>query len=1141
MDAGPVAPKSDVMVIAIGASAGGFEALSKMLSAVPATVPAAFVVIQHLDPDHESLMADLLGRKTELDVRQASHAEPITAGTVYLIPPGTGMRIFEGALYLEPFSAPRGVRRPIDDFFMSLAEEANHRCAAVILSGTGADGSMGLQAVKASGGIIVAQSPEDAKYDGMPRSAIQTGVVDRILTAEEIVPSLMHILAPVPQFGLSDGRAISAHLSEITHLLRDHTGHDFSGYKRPTLLRRIERRMQLLGINSASQYIAHLRNDTDECHHLFRDLLINVTRFFRDTDNFEVLAQRALDPLVASAANGEVIRIWIPGCSTGEEAYSIAMICMYAAEKYGVTPRIQIFATDIDENALSIARLGRYPLGALIDIPEVYRARYVEVTHKDIQISPTVRDTIRFSSHNLIRDPAFSRMDLISCRNLFIYFNDKTQKTITPLFHFSLKASGYLFLGPSESIGEHDNLFASIDRQARLYRKRDVPTNYPVEFVSNSLQLRPQRETRPLELPASQTAGLLDISMRRLLETYAPASVTVNDRGEIVGSTGKLARYFEFSGHQSRELVISVARPGLRDVLSPILLACQESRSRVIRNDVVVHSEFGAQHVDVIADPLLDGHTLIVLNQKGEIEPDIASLSDEYIVGEERINFLEQELQHMRLRLRNTVEELETANEELKSSNEEMMSMNEELQSTNEELTTANDELKLKIDLLDVLNNDFRNFFESADLGVVILDAEMRLRAYTPRARSLYPLRDNDKGRLLSEIASPVDQAMVQQAARQVLEGASPIEQMLHVQLDIPRTYLMRVLPYKTYAGQIDGVTLTFLDITELTQIQDDLHQEQERLKLALEVGKAGVFELDRAARQIRIGAHARNLIGLADLDPDASLVPYTTFLSCVHKDDKARVRKEFERAFDREAVSFDLVFRVNDKKEARWLRIVSNFEDHAVALCQDYTAQKQQEMQNTIMMREMNHRIKNIFGVINSIIRLSESEHENVQEFSETIRVRIMALSQANTMPPDSTGKPLPTVRDLLQPLKASYGLDATQWSGPEVRLNRRVATSLSLILHEWATNACKYGALLVPGAKLAIDWSVTGHSLQLNWKETLPEDAIIEENTANSAGFGQKLVMIAGKQINATISTDITKTGHVAKIEIPHFKDEE
>ncbi len=531
-------------VVGIGASAGGLEALREMLARGRPPTGLAFVIVQHLDPNHESMLAQLLDRHTELKVRQCEGGERIEGDTVFIIPPGRGLVIQNGVLELTQFIQPRGLRRPIDDFFLSLAVDQQANAACVILSGTGADGTTGLRAVKEHGGVCVVQQPETARYDGMPLSAVGTGLVDFVQAPGDIVDCLTAFFRRRGSEGEESG-LVADHIDDLCRVLRTAVGHDFSGYKRTTMIRRVERRMHVLGLESGRAYLARVRADKAECEALFRDLLINVTRFFRDIELFEVLRERAIEPLLKTRNPDEDIRVWIPGCSSGEEAYSIAMLFAEAARRLDLPLAVQIFATDIDERMLQIGREATYPAAALADIPAHMRERYVIPHAERFTITPEIRDLIRFSSHSLVKDPPFSRVDLLSCRNLLIYFDERLQQSVVPLFHYAVRPGGYLFLGPSESVTRFEQLFPAIDHHARLFERPPGSPKYPIDLPGSARRGEIQRG-RGEERRGDPSIADETVAVRRVVERYAPPSMVLNEDGVIISAYGRLSRYFDF-------------------------------------------------------------------------------------------------------------------------------------------------------------------------------------------------------------------------------------------------------------------------------------------------------------------------------------------------------------------------------------------------------------------------------------------------------------------------------------------------------------------------------------------------------------------------------------------------------------------
>lgn len=1124
---------SRLPVVGIGASAGGLEALREMLSAARGPTGMAFVIVQHLDPTHESMMAQLLDRHTALEVLQSEGGERIAADKVYIIPPGHGLAIRNGILELTEFAQPRGLRRPIDDFFISLAADQQADAACVILSGTGADGSTGLRAIKENGGVCLVQEPESARYDGMPLSAVGTGLVDFVKAPGEMLECLTAFFDhPGPSDDAHDQAALVAdHIDDMCKALRAAVGHDFSGYKRTTLIRRVERRMHVLNIGSGRDYLARIKSDSDECGALFRDLLINVTRFFRDAEHFEKLRTAVIEPLMRQKA-GEDVRVWIPGCSSGEEAYSIAMLFADAAQKLHVsTATIQIFATDIDERMLQIAREGSYPVSALADMPPEPRERYAIPHVERFAISSQIRDMIRFSNHSLVKDPPFSRIDLVSCRNLLIYFDEKLQQSVMPLLHYAIRSEGYLFLGPSESVGRFDHLFIALDQQARIFRRAPGAPNYPIDLPGGPYprEIRGEgvAEARSQSSPDEGTA------VRRVMDRYAPASMVLDHDGGIISAYGRLGRYFDFpvtrAGGSS---AMTLARSGLRNVLGPLLRKGREVRRRVVSRDVDVETEYGLQTIDVVCDPLPDETLLFVFQETAPFRPAMDEGVVELAAEHDHVDALEDELRLTRHRLRSAVEELETANEELKSSNEEMMSMNEELQSTNEELTTVNDELKSKVDQLTVANSDLRNFFESTDLAVVVLDAALRIRSFTAAATSLFPLQPADRGRPLEDVVSRLVGLEYLDDARAVADGQPAIQRRVTTR-DGSRVLSLQTLPYRTQNGETDGATLVLTDITDALSMERDLAGQTERLEMAIKAGGIAVWEHDVDTGEAVVDEHSRKILGIANRQPAIDL---NSRLDRLHPDDRSRVEKALEEAVSN-AGDFEANYRVIDGERSRWIKsfgriITGETARRLVGVSIDVTPEYSLAEARELMLREMNHRVKNLFAIVAGMISVGARTHSNVREFAVDMRERIAALGNAHSLASPTGDVQSIDLAELVETALAPYRdhADVTV-DGPKVSISRDCLSPLALILHEWATNALKYGALGDDGGSLRVAWKDDKNGLRLLWTERSTKDVVISDGT----GFGTILVQTSAKQLGATVVRETRDGTFVIEVGLP------
>ncbi|WP_227445855.1 CheR family methyltransferase [Cognatishimia sp. F0-27] len=1113
----------DVVIAGVGASAGGLEALRDMLATADTSNPVAFVIVQHLDPNHQSMMAELLEPHTPLSVVQASGGEQVKAGFVYVIPPGHGLTIKDGVLALTQFSQPRGLRRPIDDFFVALAEDRSEKAICVILSGTGADGSSGLRAIKEHGGLCVVQDPKTARYDGMPLSAVGTGLVDYIRTPRDIAPTIMGFVEGLGR-DADDGDdpvRVLEHLDELCATLNASVGHDFSGYKRSTIVRRIQRRMQVLGLVDGSDYLAHIRDSDEECETLFRELLINVTRFFRDSEQFETLRAEVIAPLVAKNM-GEEIRVWVPGCSSGEEAYSFAMYFASELRRARKSTLVQIFATDIDDQMLQMARAGIYPTSALADIPESFREHYTVGRDSNFQIAPKIRDMVRFSAHSIVKDPPFSRLDLISCRNVLIYFGDKLQNQALPIFHYALKPGGHLFLGPSESIGRHEDLFGVMDQKARIFKRFDGPPVYPIDLTASS-----RRSARGRVEPGHRVRRFDDewddgYATERMLERYAPPSLRITEDGEILKSSGQFARYFALSPTRSGPAYVqNLARRGLKEVLPTLIRNVNDDRRRKVVRDVDVQSEIGVQTVDVIADPLPDDTILLVLRDKGDFKVSADDEIDEIYEFDSHEQVVEEELRLTRLRLRSAVEELETANEELKSSNEEMMSMNEELQSTNEELSTVNDELKSKVDELTVANADLKNLFDSTELPLIVVDHDLRVRNFTDGAQDLFSLKIGDRGRPLQDLRSNLeDSDRLMARIHQVIVEERVLRETVHSR-DGRNHWALLITPYRMLDGNVVGATLTFADITAALDLELQLRQEAARLKLALEVAKIGFWQYEVETGNTTLDANAMLLFDVDETDS----ADINAVMKRIVEEDRPMVENALRRAISGEA-GYEASFRVRRRDgSVRHLRGLGQLSElsrpkRLVGVNFDQTVEVENSNMRELMIREMNHRVKNLFSIMSALLRVGARTADSAKDLADTLSDRINALAVSHDLSVKEGSRAL-ALKDLVSVSIAAFeGEQDAQIDGPDIQVNSEEITPLALILHEWATNSAKYGALGASDGALAVSWTREGDGpVEIIWEERASR---IAESESAPEGFGSQLVRLAATQLGGDIRID-------------------
>jgi two-component system CheB/CheR fusion protein len=834
-------------IVGIGASAGGLEALEQFFSNMPSDKGIAFVIVQHLDPTGHSSMPQILSRFTKMPVRVAEDGMRVEPNSIYLLPPNRSMGIEEGTLYLREPTRPPGLRLPIDFFFRSLAQEMGPDAICVILSGTGTDGTLGLQAIKAELGTVFVQDPESAKYDGMPRSALDTGLVDFILKPaempEKLVQFVEHSVVNGAKFGVTTEEAEEP-LKQIFAILRTRTGHDFSRYKQTTIRRRLQRRMSVNQINDVIDYAHFLREEEDEVKALLKDLLISVTNFFRDPEAFEAL-KKQMKELIKSKSQGSEMRIWVAGCATGEEAYSVAIIIQECLEELEKHLQIQMYGTDIDIDALHVSRTGKYPGNIAADVtPDRLRRFFIE-ENDAYRVKKEIRENIVFAPQNFIKDPPFSRMDLICCRNLLIYLEADVQKRLLPLLHYALKPGGILFLGPSETTGESADLFTLVNRKWKIYQRREtlVPTerlHFPAAFAPGA---RVQVGETVQKVAESR---IPEITEKIFLDSYAPTFAVIDEKYRLVYVRGHTGRYLEIASGQPTWTILEMAREGLRTELTSAIYRAISEKCKIVHEGVRIKTNGGYQTVNLTVTPLNEpgvppGLLMVIFQEVGSILE--RAETKPIAKSRKRVVELEDELRLTKENLQTTIEELEATNEELKSANEELQSNNEEMQSTNEELdtsreelqslneelTTLNAELQDKNDLLSKANDDLKNFLNRTDIAIIFLDDELKIRSYTPATSDVFNIRDIDVGRPLGEITSRLAKEDVVSDAQEVLRTLRSNE--IEVQRKDGCWYKMRVLPYLTAQNVINGLVMSFLDIDEQKKGAEELIRVNQELE----------------------------------------------------------------------------------------------------------------------------------------------------------------------------------------------------------------------------------------------------------------------------------------------------------------------
>jgi two-component system, chemotaxis family, CheB/CheR fusion protein len=847
-------PPARPFVVGLGASAGGIVALQSFFAHVEPQGAVAYVVILHLSPDHDSQLAHVLQSAAPMPVTQVTGTTPIVADHVYVIPPNKSLGIVDGMLTVAEFTRREQRLAPVDAFFRVLADTHGSRSACVILSGTGPNGSAGLKRIKEYGGLVVAQEPQEADYADMPRNAIATGLVDLILPVAEMPAKIRGYFDGVGHEDEHVAAGAAADdpdaMREVLTLLRVRTGHDFSNYKTPTLQRRIERRMNLRAIASIASYARLVRQEPEEAVALMKELLISVTNFFRDPHAWTVLQERILPRLFFNKSAADQVRVWVPGCATGEEAYSIGMLLSEYAAAMSDPPAMQVFATDLDQAAIERAREGLYLDSEIADVPEDRLQRFFQHETRGHRIRRDLRELVLFATHNLIKDPPFSHLDLICCRNVLIYLNRAIQERVIETFHFALRPGGYLFLGGSEAPDGPNDLFLRADGDAHIYESRSV-TSRIILPRSDMPTLAAQIYQPKLAEPRAQERTLPADLHQRLLEQYAAPSVVVNEEHHVVHMSDRVGRYLQVRGGEPSRDLLQLARPELRPDLRSALHQAARERGAIDVRGLRVRFEDGPGFVDLHVRPVLRegdparGFFVVLFEERAHSdEPAPIQLNSPV---EPLTEQLENELTRVKAQLRTTIEQYETQVEEAKASNEELQAMNEELrsaaeeletskeelQSVNEELTTVNQELKIKIEELGLTNNDFQNFINATDIGTIFLDLRLRVKFSTPRAREVFNLLETDIGRPLSDITSRLRDSAIHKDVESVRERLSHIER--EVQTDDGRWHLMRMLPYRTNDNRIDGVVITFHDISAWRSAELRVRQSEERLRLLID------------------------------------------------------------------------------------------------------------------------------------------------------------------------------------------------------------------------------------------------------------------------------------------------------------------
>jgi two-component system CheB/CheR fusion protein len=824
-------------IVGIGASAGGLEALELFFTQMPPEAGIAFVIIQHLDPKHKSIMDELLKRRTTMRVLQAEDGVMLEPNSVYLNQPDKDVGIFKGKFQLTGPMESHSVRLPINHFFRSLAEDQGENAICIILSGSGSDGTLGLKELKGSGGMVMVQELQQAQYDSMPRSAIETGLVDYVLPAEKMPQELIGYIKQPYVRGHKIG-IVTEHLDatqKVLMLVRSRTGHDFSHYKQNTLFRRVERRMALHKITDIRNYVRYLKETPAEVDAMFKDLIIEVTSFFRDPDAFEVLDKKIIPAIIDHKKPDSAVRIWVPGCAGGEEAFSLAMLFQEAMDRLNKHLNVQIFATDINKDTIERARLAEFPEGIPSDIPAERLGRFFIKEGKVYRIKKTLRDMVLFAVHNLISDPPFSRLDLVSCRNVLIYMDSVLQKKVIPLFHYTLNHDGYLFLGSSETIGEFSGLFSPVDIKWKIFRRKSILAGKAQNYLYAPLNEAHPAYLKELEAPVLKEMNVREVAEKLILDEYSPPCVFIDEKYNILFFLGSTDRYLTQPPGEPSFNLIKMAREDIRYQLSAVLNKAVKQKRVVVREKLQTKQKEGYKTVEVVVRTvpqsiLKEKVLMVIFEEKAPpaeqftkkkktagapgIDPRVSTLEKELRSTKEYLKATIEQIQTASEEQRSANEELQSTNEELQSTNEELATSKEEMQSTNEELVTVNLELQDKIEALLQARSDINNLLASTDIGTIFLDNDLKIKQFTPTMMNFFNLIESDIGRQMSDITSKIPLVVnISKKVREVLKDLQKRES--EIQTENGNWFSMRILPYRTIENAIDGVVITFTDITQ--------------------------------------------------------------------------------------------------------------------------------------------------------------------------------------------------------------------------------------------------------------------------------------------------------------------------------------
>lgn len=1095
-------------IVGIGMSAGGLEVASAFLNAMPPDSGMGFVIVQHLDPTRESMLVELLSRETTMPVVHVEDGMKVEPNRVHVIIPAKTLLIHDGVLQLVEPDAPRGHRHPIDKFFSALAQDQKAKAIAIVLSGAGSNGSAGLADIKQAGGMCIAQDPATAKFDSMPRHAITSTFVDLVLAPEAMPEALLryvshsYVLAPRPEItGEESAQKSATGLDDVLALLQARAGHDFSQYKTNTLSRRIHRRMGLAQLEDLGQYLELLARDPDEAAALVQDLLIHVTAFFRDAEAWEALDAKVITPIVENARAGQSIRVWVPACSTGEEVYTIAMILIERCEAANKDIEIKVFGTDTAEHHLSEARKATFPGSMIESLPPTRIARFFDQLDDNYyRIKPAVRDKVIFAPQNVLKDPPYSRMDLVSCRNLLIYLTPPAQEKVLSLAHFALREGGYLFLGNAETVGQRDHMFECVSKTWRIYRRVGAGRSSTLQFSQWPVREGPARAV-------DAEPRLADLAVRSLAERFAPASVLIDKNYRALHFHGSTEEFLAQPAGAPTVDLLSLAREGLRmTVRNAVRRAIETSEAVTLRGAVKGEMKNG---VLVTASPVRgssDANAMVLVSFARSETASPYGVPETATLMPAQAHDIEEELKAARQEMRITVERYETTNEELTAANEEVTSINEELQATNEELESSKEELQSlneelgtingqlgrKISELAEVTDDLRNLMRGSDVPTIILDIDLRIKWFSPQIQTLFDLIESDVGRPLANFTRQFAFGELLARASAAIDDLATFED--EVRADDGRCLLLRVLPYRTQDDRVAGAVVTFVDITDLKSKQAQISEARRFAEAIVETVRHPLLALGGDLRVRSANAAFHEKFGLSPDETIGRLI----YELVDGQWNVPPLRELLEQLIPEHGLIDDYeinlgVPRLGSRTMLMNARCIADSQDSGELILlaiEDITDRREAARHQELLVGELSHRVKNTLAVVQSIAAETLRHSSSLDTFGDAFQGRLQALALANDAILDGSWKGVTlrhTIQRALRPFAVEGRIRLAE--GPEIDLRPQTCLAITMILHELTTNAVKYGALSVPKGVIAIAWRTEAagqdECVHIEWQE--------------------------------------------------------